>query len=163
MSDIEINSTGIPELTARLREAGQPERIFAAIKAGALHLVNSLREYPQQPHRPQPFVSDKQRRGFFARLRRGEIEVPYRRGQSPGSESLKHRWTSEAILGGYGQQIGNNASYARLVQDRDKQTKYHQQTGWPTYQDVQEREGDNVIKLVEREIVVALMKVFGKI
>lgn len=126
---------GLKELITKVIALGQLERITAALKAGGAHLVSKLRNYPAQQRRPQPFKSDKQRRYFFYALRKGLIGVPYQRGSSPGSRNLKQLWTVEAesptrVV------VGNNAPYGPYVQDRERQSRYHQQTGWPTAQGV---------------------------
>jgi hypothetical protein len=122
--------------------------VRAAIKGAAIHVLNRMKEYPPARHAKQPFVSDRQRRGFFAKLRAGEIQVPYRRGQSPKSESLKHRWAMRTEDDGLTAVVGNNASYARLVQDAEKQTRYHKTTGWGTVQGVMKEERDLVTGMI---------------
>jgi hypothetical protein len=54
--------------------------------------------------------------------------------------------------------VGNNASYAALVQDEDHQTKMHEETGWPTIQKIVEDEGPEVVRMMSREIERMLRK-----
>jgi hypothetical protein len=116
-----------------------PQKVQRAMTAG-IHqstaiVRKALATYP--PRRAGVkviFSSDRQRKGFFAKLRSGEIEVPYRRGVSPGSEKLGAGWTTEVktvrsthIKG----IVGNRASYGPLVQG-EQQTAMHKGTGWKT-------------------------------
>ena len=148
MADVSIKIEGLDKLVSRLRRVGSLAGVRAAIKGAAIHVLNRMKEYPAARHAPQPFVSDKQRRGFFWHLAQGDIEVPYRRGQSPGSQSLKHRWAMKTEDDGLTAAVGNNASYARLVQDAEKQTRYHTTTGWGTVQGVMKEERDLVTGMI---------------
>ena len=117
-------------------------------RAGA-YLMGKVRRYPPgDQHRPQPFVSDRQRRGFFARLHAGEIEVEYKRGRSPGSENLQQKWNVKISNGGFRATVGNNTSYGPLVQGPKKQTQYHKETGWRTTEDVLDAEEAAVLEML---------------
>jgi hypothetical protein len=140
---------GMPQLLEKLRQLESLAPIKAGMKAAAVHVKGKVAKYPKVSRRPQAFVSAKQRRGFFARLRAGQIEVPYRRGTSPMTERLGQSWTIEERDDGLTQVIGTNVSYARLVQDEKKQTAYHAGTGWRTAQAVLEQEGREVVRRVE--------------
>jgi hypothetical protein len=148
MADVSIKIEGLDKLVSRLGRVGGLSGVRAAIKGAAIHVLNRMKEYPVARHAPQPFVSDRQRIGFFKRLRAGDIEVPYRRAQSPGSQSMKHRWAMRTEDNGLTAVVGNNASYARLVQDEEKQTKYHKTTGWGTVQGVMKEERDLVTGMI---------------
>lgn len=126
---------------------GDPTR--AMVLACALYFISKQNVYPRESHRPQPFVSDKQRRGFFAKLSAGEIEVPYRRGSSPNSETASKRWSVEARDGGLTQVAGNNASYAPLLYSAEKQTAYHKQTGWKTVEETYRNETQALAKVAK--------------
>ena len=81
----------------------------------------------------QSFESEKQRRWFFAALKEGRIDVPYRRGQSPGSERLCTQWY--ATVKGFSTEIGNRASYASLVVG-EEQSRMMAARGWRRLVDV---------------------------
>lgn len=126
---------GLKELIAQVAALGRLEQITAALKAGGAHIAGKLRQYPPQRRGPQPFKTDKQRRYFFYAKAKGLIGVPYQRGSSPGSRNLKQLWTVEAesatrVV------VGNNTPYGPYVQDRDRQSRYHRETGWLTTQGV---------------------------
>ena len=152
-----ITIKGLDKLTKKIKNIEGLKPVIAALKAGATHIKGKIAEYPpaERAHRPQPFISDKQRRWFFAALRSGEIEVPYRRTFSPNSETLSKKWTIGERDGGLTQIIGNNVSYGPFVQG-NKQTAFHRVTGWKTTDQVAEEEAKTVNKFVQEHIEKAL-------
>ena len=158
MPEAGIRIEGLTSLRKIMEEVGSLKPVKIGMASGAIHLKGKIAKPPPVSRRPQPFVSDKQRRGFFAKLRSGEIEVPYRRGISPGSERLGQRWTVQAKDGGLTWVVGSNASYGELVQARRMQTFYHKVTGWKTIEDVTEQEKNTVARGVKREIDRALAR-----
>lgn len=110
-----------------------------ATMAGALTALSFIKPYPEanRPSRSsvygQTWKSEKQRRYFFFALRKGVIQVPYRRGLSPGSQRLGRSWTAKAI-NDTSVAIGTNVTYARMVKDEGQQTKYMKAVGWTTIQ-----------------------------
>lgn len=145
-----ITPRGFDRLMAKLPRFRAAMR--AAISAGALHVKGKIASYPPRRYGTQPFKSPRQAMGFFKRLHAGAIEVPYRRGQSPGSETLGRKWTIRDRDDGLTAVVGNNASYGPYVQDRDEQSLYHQKSGWVTVQDVREDEGPVVRDLMGQAI-----------
>lgn len=119
-----------------------------ASRAMLIHLRSKVAVYPPVSRRPMDFQSDSERREFFARLAAGEIEVPYRRGLSPNSESLGKRWQIKGR--GRSWTLSNNASYASLVQGR-KQHPYHKGTGWKTVQSALDSERGEFARILSRE------------
>jgi len=120
------------------------------------HVITNLRKYPDgNQHRPQPFKTAKSRRYFFWALRNRMIEVPYRRGQSPGSEDIIHSWTQKARNTSV--KIGSDASYGNLVQG-PKQTEYHRTTGWKTTDKVIDEEEEKILKAIQKAVDRELSK-----
>ncbi|MBU1747917.1 MAG: hypothetical protein KKA73_09525 [Chloroflexi bacterium] len=121
--------------------------------AGQL-LRGELAQYPPRRYGVKnPPRTAKQRRFIHWAIRQGIIEIPYRRGISPGSEALGRSWTVETrTLGGASVEtmvtVGTRASYAPLVQG-DDQTTMHQGTGWPTDKRVAERKLPDIVRLAE--------------
>ncbi|MBE0690069.1 MAG: hypothetical protein IH587_08115 [Anaerolineae bacterium] len=134
-----------------LAALSQMRGLRRGLAGAAVHLQGKAAAYPPERHAPQP-MTDAQRRGFFAKLRAGEIEVPYVRGSSSSSENLGQRWTVEERDGGLTQVVGNNASYARLVQSAERQTFYHKVTGWKTDEQIMNEESRRVQEIVNAEI-----------
>jgi hypothetical protein len=149
---VTIHINGVDELIRKLDSIAKLREIGQVMRAAALHVKGKIAQYPARSSRPQPFVSDKQRRGFFAKLRSGEIEVPYRRGISPGSETLGRKWATTLENGGLTAVVGNNTSYAPLVQGPGTQTAYHAMTGWQTTEQVMDAERETVQEMVREGI-----------
>lgn len=123
---------GLQELLKRMRRLKALKPVTAALKLTGAHVMGSLQKYPRRNYvMRQRFKTDKQRRFFFYALRKGLIEVPYRRGQSPGSKNLKQQWrlTKENPLRVV---VENQTLYGHWVQSAKHQTLFHRASGWPT-------------------------------
>lgn len=149
-----IHIDGMDDLLDRITTLAQLKGIGKYVKAAAIHVKGKIAHYPAQRHGPNPGLygssarAERMRRGFFARLRSGEIEVPYRRGASPGSESLGRKWTIAQSNAGLTATVGNNVSYGPLVQSDKRQTAYHAATGWKTVEQVRFEERTTVIDFI---------------
>jgi hypothetical protein len=157
-----IEIQGLDELIKKLDDLRQLRKVHAGIRAAGMYVKGKIATYPRYMRGSIPlsavggFKSDKHRRGFFAKLNAGEIEVPYRRGQSPGSEDLANKWTSKYDQNKFEAVVGNNASYARFVQG-DKQTKMMKMIGWQTVDQVAEKE----TKRVQEYVFEAVKRAIG--
>ena len=146
-----IRLEGYDDLLRRVTTLAQLKHLQAAVKAAGEHVKRAIDVYPHHTPRPQPFVSDKQRRGFFAKLRAGEIEVPYRR-----TDSLKHGWNVTTRNAGLTAVVGNSVAYGPLVQSAEKQTGYHATTGWITDREVVSNEREAVLDFIAQELQKAV-------
>jgi hypothetical protein len=147
-----IRITGIDDALALLNPARLNHVVQMASLAVAAEAQDRIAPYPAQSHRKQPFTSDKQRRGFFARLRSGEIVVPYRRG-GPGSEALGRSWSIRPY-GDMGAVLENSASYADLVHGADTQTAYMRGSGWKTDEGVVTAiEQDGTVERIAEQVI----------
>lgn len=151
---VSVKIEGLEPLTRRLRKLHSMKPVRVGLGEAGEHVKSQLAKYPPRRYGPLPggFKSDKQRRKVFALIREGEI--PYRRGQSKGSENLGQRWSVR--VSGMTAAVGNNASYGPLVQDRKQQAMYHKITGWTTIQDVAEQKGPEVVRIISKHIDKAL-------
>lgn len=133
--------------------------IRGGVMAGAIYLKGIFSEYPDDSnaHRPQPFKTDKQRRYFFYALRTGLIEVPYKRGSSPNSETMSKQFGVSERDGGETAAIGNRASYAPMLIGR-KQAMYHKVTGWKDMLTMYNENTDNFGEQVKAGIKQASRK-----
>lgn len=132
-----IQIEGLDRAVEAAKALGSVRPIVAGLRVTAQFIKGKLAKYPEQPERRSiPFASDRQRRHFFYLLRRGDIEVPYRRGISPGTERHGQSWTIRERARGLVQVIGSDTSYGPLLQDVEEQTAFHRQTGWRTIQDI---------------------------
>ncbi len=127
---IGVDVQGLEELQAGL-EALPEEARDAAVDGVSTYLINVFRAYPPQKYVSNreaygaPFVSDKQRRWFFAALARGEIDVPYKRTQT-----LANSWRQEGR--GYSSILVNETPYAQFVQEHTTQSRMMALRGWKT-------------------------------
>lgn len=104
-------------------------------------------DYPiQKIGVPQPFKTDKSRRYFFAALRRGEITVPYRRGQGK-SQTYGKQWYVETS--GMTATIANRATYARYLAGETEQSAYMKARGWRKIKEVADEKLPEIIKIYE--------------
>ena len=147
-TDCSIEIEGLKELMQQL-DPKRMDRFANTAMHGAANIVRAeVKKYPNEGPRPGDwpgFKSEKQRRYFFWALRQGKIEVPYRRGQSPGSEKLGSSWTQriKKIQHGWEAIIGTRVSYARYVMDKTMQAEIHKGR-WNTVQDIAEQQAKNV-------------------
>ena len=149
---------GDKALKRKLNSLADLKFLRPTMKQIGTHVKGKASKYPPVSRRPQPFKTPEQRRGFFYHLRKGDIEVPYRRGTSPGSETLDKKWTFRTDPKGTGVTIANNASYGPLVQGNDAQTDYHRGTGWKTTEQIAKEEEETVLKEVQKAVDRELAK-----
>jgi hypothetical protein len=146
------------ELLEKIDDLSKLTKTKAAIKQAAVFLEGKIKKYPKQSRRPNPMLrgnsakAQRMRAGFFARLRSGEIEVPYRRGLSPGSEKLGQSWNVRTESQGFRAIVGTGVSYAQLVQDSAEQTSYHRRTGWSTTKQVALMYGKEAIRQIRQAL-----------
>lgn len=153
-----IRIEGAEELIKRITTIEQMKRVKASIHEAAIFLEGKIRQYPTRSSRPNWMLrgnsakAQRMRAGFFYHLKHGEIDVPYRRGQSRNSEKLGQSWTTRTENQGFRAIIGTGVSYARLVQDHAQQTSYHRQTGWITTNQVEKLYGRQAINKIEQAL-----------
>lgn len=151
------HAEGLKDILDRLRRLNALKPITAALKLAAAHVMGYLQKYPNRANANNfvrargKFKTDKQRRFFFYALKKGLIEVPYRRGQSPGSRNLKQQWkiVKENPLR---MAVENATPYGMWVQSAKDQTFFHRNTGWPTDTEAAE-EARPVLELEIKRVV----------
>ncbi len=152
-----IRIEGLPPLQKIIKKVGSLKPVKVGLGKSIVHLRSELRDIPRVSRRPvAQYWTDKQRRGFFYHLKAGNIEVPYYRRISKKSEDLSHSWGTKSRKGGLEWTLGNDTSYGQLVQDKDKQSRYHKETGWPTVQKVLKDETGKVNRIIKLQIDLAL-------
>lgn len=149
-----IHLEGMDELLNKLDSLAKMKRVQGAVKQAGVFLQGKLAEYPTVSRRPNPMIklNDKARRGFFYHLKHGDIEVPYRRGMSPGSQKLGQSWSVRTENSGFRAIIGTSVSYAKLVQDSAHQTSYHRGTGWITTKQTKLLYGNQAVDYVRNAL-----------
>jgi hypothetical protein len=138
-----VKLRGLKETVAMLENLASLEWAKAGLAIGAAYVKRIMAEYPPspggRPQFPNGFKTKKQQRYFFWALKNGAIEVPYRRGVSPQSETLGRKWTIEGRHGGMTRVVSNNASYGPIVHSAELQAAYHETTGWITDEEAMEK------------------------
>jgi len=156
-SFIQIKPEGIDKIKAAFnkfpREIAQ--YLSAAGKEAASRVIFptvGIKRYPPKKYFSReaaygkPFFSDKQRRAFFAGLKDGSVDVPYRRGRSASSERYGTQWYANRK--GAGTEIGNRASYAPLL-GGDKQSRMAKMIGWRKLTDVVDEKMEDITKVYQ--------------
>ena len=116
----------ISDLQQKLAQVTGPDLVRDIARAVAKEAVQP--ELAKEPFRTQPykkmqFVSAKQRAFVMAAIRRGDIQIPYRRtGQIGISE--QHQTTN-------GIDVTVPVEYSDLVRTKGRQARYHDPL-WPT-------------------------------
>jgi hypothetical protein len=146
---ITITVKGAKELVTKLETMAKLETVKAAIEQAGGDLQGFMKEYPANTVRmANPLLREKSekgnrvRRGFFARLKSGEISVPY--GQSG---FLGDNWTYAPANEGMQAIVANGISYNDWVQG-GKQTAQHTATGWLTVDKAVETYGPGIIQQI---------------
>lgn len=146
----------IGRVDALMRKLQNLQGFRTGTKTAFVHLKSKIAKYPPRSSRPQAqYWTKKQRQGFFYHLKKGDIEVPYRRGTSPNSERLGQRWIIEGE--GFGLTLHNRAGYASRVQG-SQQTEYHKRTGWKQADTVVREELPTMRRIVLQEVTKDLAK-----
>lgn len=144
---MDVKITGIDELVKKLGEVKTAEFLRKPMQAALSVLEEDAKTYPPASGKKQPFKTAKQRRWFFAALKRGEITVPYRR-----TRTLGRAWNRKISVSG-GRVVGvlgNPVAYAPYVMENAKQSRYHSGT-WKT---------DRIIMIDNEKKVVSIFNRF---
>ena len=124
-----ITVEGAEELVAKLTTLSQLNRVRSVISQQAVMVQRYLRKYPSKVYSPNPLIktNDRVRRAFFAKMKSGEIKVPYKR-----TRKLANSWAVSTSMDGFTATIENNMDYADLVQGWNEQVTRHKWSGWVT-------------------------------
>lgn len=131
---IEINSSEIysslRRITGKLGKLGEfaEDNIINAVNPAVVRLMQIYEPWKKVTRLAaygQTFQSDKQRRWFFAALRDGTIDVPYRR-----TFAMKNAW----VIRGRGRSssIVNDSAGAIYAMGSKTQSPLHKLMGWKT-------------------------------
>ena len=118
---------GLDSIIRKLRRV-QPTSMFrATMRNGAEMVKGWINQYPRSTSANSPGTGRWYERGYGSRWMNADGSV----GGSRTSETLGRRWASDVSANGMSATVGNNASYAPLVQGKE-QAWYHNRTGWRT-------------------------------
>lgn len=116
MLDVTIDIAEAQRMIDRATDEAKLTRAIADAVADDL-VLPALAKSPAQSHKKMQFVSAKQRRAFFAMLRDGVIDVPYRRTGDYGRSFVKQPDST-------GMTLASNLAYAPYVRGPG-QAAYH--------------------------------------
>lgn len=124
-----ITIEGADELVAKLNTLAKFNHVRSVIAQQGVMLQRYLRKYPSKVYSPNPLIktNDRVRRAFFAKMKSGEISVPYKR-----TRKLANSWAVSSSMDGFTSTVTNNMSYADMVQGWDSQVTRHKWSGWVT-------------------------------
>ena len=146
---VKINLGNVPKIGGRITSGAR-----AGLKAAGLYVKGVASIYPPVRRRKvdTSLWTVRQRGYFFAALKEGKIEVPYRRGSSPGSQRLGARWAVDERRIAQGRvTVGNNSSYAALVYSKSGQSGYHK-GNWKTIDAIAKKAGPEARRIVRLAI-----------
>lgn len=149
---------GMEELRERLKGLQDLTMVRGALIDAAKVIEGELSVYPEAKRLKRrdvygtPFKTEKQRRFFFWALGQGIIEVPYHRGESPGSERHKASWNTQMGDGGLTARIGSDTTYGPYLQDPEKQSQFARAIGWRTTDIIFAEQIDGAIQLISEAL-----------
>lgn len=152
MSCIEIE--GLEELERKLGRLASIDLLKPPMHKAVKVIYAETQVYPPPRRKPMRWKSAKQRRWFFANLRKGNIRVPYVRRHSGG---LAGAWTEKVQVRGMTLVgiVGNRISYGPYVMHPQKQAEYHR-GNWPTTDDITKKVAPTISKIFQDTIREAL-------
>lgn len=147
---------GLEQLQNKLAHLPQDVK-DAASNDVAKYLLNVVRGYPPQKSvtRKQAygvtFFSDKQRRWFFAALKSGAINVPYKRTQA-----FSRGWK----IIGQGEQtiLVNESDYGGYLMGPGQQSRMQMMIGWKTTDQILEERSERIDRIADAALKKALNK-----
>jgi len=148
-------SINTSDLEAKLKQVTGPDLVRAIAEKVAKEAVEP--ELAKEPFRAQPykkmqFKSAKQRAFVMAAIRRGDIEVPYRRTGNIGISTQQQ--TTNGI------DVVVPAAYSDYVRTKGKQAKYHDPL-WPTTDSIAEAIMADLAEIIGTAAVIELLEKAG--
>ena len=143
----------LSDLERKLSQVTGPDLVRAIAQAVAKEAVEpelAKEPYRTQPYKKMQFVSAKQRAFVMAAIRRGDIQIPYRRTGAIGI-SEQHQTTN-------GMDVVVPVAYSDLVRTRGRQARYHQPLWTDTETISQQLEADVVEIIGTAAVIEALEK-----
>lgn len=125
---ITLDHATLQRVLSALEElGGAPPADLVALVGDAVArdgVMKRVINYPPMIRKAQPFVSDKQRRWFFANLRSGALSVPYER-----TYRLQRGW--QPFRTSTGAEVRNDVPYAGMVMgSKGDQSSYFAGKSW---------------------------------
>jgi hypothetical protein len=141
----------VSDLEQKIKDLDGPA--FAKEVAGDIAdeaVIPEMAKYPSPSGKKQPFRSAQSRKFFFAALKKGQINVPYRRTGRTGLT------TKQSTANGV--DVVSQASYSDKVRTKGKQYKYHEGT-WEDTESIARRiEGGDADAIATAAVIKQLSK-----
>ena len=149
-SPITITIQGLPDLERKLGKLQASAYKRGILAAAGSDIRDYLVKYPPTGPGNSPGGPGSRwyERGYGPRWQTKGGDI---RG-SHTSERLGSKWAVKVEASGDRAVIGNNASYAQLVQDEEEQPAFHKARGWRTVQGAVREKGLEIIDKVRRAI-----------
>jgi hypothetical protein len=160
LSLIGLDIEGIDAVQKVLSQVDSPRVASAVTKDVAHYMRGQMRKYPPQQYVSRtraygkPFKTARQRRWFFAALRRGEITVPYVR-----TMRLQRAWKVMAF-GTTGHLLTNDMPYAKYVQ-QSPQDRMFTLRQWRSVERVVHENRGAIQRTADESLSRALKKIRG--
>lgn len=148
MFRIVIDTTDLTQKLKSIDPATMVRTVAEAVADEAV--VPEMAKYPTASGKKQPFRSNKSQRFFFAALRRGQINVPYRRTGKVGE--------TEKQPTAQGMDVVSKAAHSDKVRTKGKQWKYHEGTWEDTESMARRLEGDSAELIATAVVIDQLQK-----
>ena len=151
---IGIDISGNKELAAKLDKLPAQAADFGVEYANE-YILNMQRTYVPYKHvsvaQAGGWKSDAQRRYVMAKIRSGEISVPYNRTQT-----LRKGW--KLVGKGRGQIVANEVDYAKWVKDIRSQSQGHMLRGWEVIPNELRNKAEQIVRRFEAGVKAGMKK-----
>lgn len=145
---------GDKELQRKLRSLGDLRFLRPTMLAIGVEIKGQAKIYPPSTSAnvPNP-VKPWYERGYGVKWMRQDGSI----GGAATSEQLDKRWTSRTKPSGTGVIIGNNASYARLVQGPEQLPQFAR-IGWKTTDQIMDENEAKALRQIQKRVDRELAK-----
>jgi hypothetical protein len=148
MFRIQIDVSDLQSKLAALDGPAFVREVAAAVADEAV--IPEMAKYPSPSGKKQPFRSAQSRKFFFAALKKGSINVPYRRTGKTGQTTKQD--TSSGV------DVVSTAPYSDKVRTKGKQYKYHE-GHWEDTESIARRiEGGDADAIATASVIKQLSK-----
>ena len=143
---------GLDKLVTRLSRVASAQYMTGTMQAATEILRTDIAEYPPMTDANSPTRKRWYERGYGPRWQLVSGGIGGRRT----SETLGRRWTTRVADGGMTGIVGNNASYAPVVQSARQQSRVMARIGWKTDEEVARKQTPRIVQLFKTAIERAL-------
>ena len=143
---------GLDKLITRLSRVASAQYMTGTMQAATDIIRHEIMISPPETAANQPGARRWYERGFGPRWMRRDGSI----GGTRTSETLTRKWTTRVEDGGLTGIVGNNASYAQVVQSARQQSRVMADIGWKTDEEVARKQQPAIVRLFKTAIERAL-------